>query len=181
MNAQKNTKRFMLALLVAAAASVAVAQDQNRSAEQRRDRPPGPMRMLDLTKEQQAKVEDIHLKAMREAEPLRAELQKQHAALKIELTAEKYNESKVKNIQSEISRLQNELGSKRFATMRSVRETLTPEQQKKFDLHVLSSDGPRGEGPGRGMMRGPMGGPMRDGPHGGFKGMQRGSGMRGRF
>jgi Spy/CpxP family protein refolding chaperone len=172
-----NTKRFVLAILVAAAASVAVAQEQERSKEPRdepkRQGPPGPMRMLDLSKEQQSKVEDIHLKAMRDVEPLRAEMQKQHAALKLELTAEKYSESKVKNIQSEISRLRGELGSKRFATMRAVRETLTPEQQKKFDMHVLSNDGPRGEGPGRGMMRGQMGGQ--------FNGMQHGPGMRGRF
>jgi Spy/CpxP family protein refolding chaperone len=172
-----NTKRFVLALLIAAAASVAVAQERERTDESKRQGPPGPMRMLDLTKEQQSKVEDIHLKAMRDAEPLRAEMQKQHAALKLELTAEKYSESKVKNIQSEISRLRGELGSKRFATMRAVRETLTPEQQKKFDMHILSNDGPRGEGPGRGMMRGQMGGQM----HGGFNGMQRGPGMRGRF
>ena len=135
------------------------------------------MRMLDLTKEQQAKMQDLRLKAARESEPLRAELQKQHAALKLELTAEKISESKVKSIQSEISRLQSELGSKRFATMRAVRETLTPEQQKKFDLRVLSNDGPRGEGSERGMMRGRMGGQM----HGGFNGMQHGPGMRGRF
>jgi Spy/CpxP family protein refolding chaperone len=180
-----NTKRFVLTLLVATAAFIAVAQERERTVEPkgelRSQGLPGPMRMLDLTKEQQSKVEDIHLKAMREAEPLRAEMQKQHAALKLELTAEKYNESKVKSVQSEISRLQSELGSKRFATMRAVRETLTPEQQKKFDMQVLSNDGPRGEGPGRGMMHGQMHGPVRDGARGGFNGVQRGPGMRGRF
>ena len=150
-----NTKRFILALLVAVAASLAAAQ-QERTEEPQRREPGGPMRMLGLTKEQQAKVEDIHLKALKESEPLRAELQKQHAALKLELTAEKYNESKVKSIQSEISRLQGELGAKRFASMRAVREALTPEQQKKFDTHILSSDGPGGQGPGRERMRRPM-------------------------
>jgi Spy/CpxP family protein refolding chaperone len=123
----------------------------------------GPMGMLNLTEEQQAKVQDLHLAHQKEIIPLQSELQEQKASLKLEITADKFNESKVKSIQGEISKLQSEMAMKMVLHQRAVRDLLTPEQKKKFDEHILSA-GPMGPGPmmgggmmGRGGMKGQAG------------------------
>lgn len=127
----------------------------------------GPMGGMKLTDEQQSKIQDLHLAHQKEVLPLRSELQKQHANLKLELTADKFNESKVKSLQGEISKLMNEMSTKMILHRRAVRDLLTPEQRKHFDQRILSG-GPMG--PGQGMRQGAM---MRRG------GMMRGGGMMG--
>ncbi len=115
----------------------------------------GPMGMLKLTDEQKTKMQDLRLAHQRDILPLRSELQKQQAILKLEITADKFNESKVKVIQNEISKLQNEMAMKMVLHQRAVRDILTPEQKKKFDEHILSA-GPMAPGliMGGGMMGG---------------------------
>ena len=122
----------------------------------------GPMGMLNLTDEQKAKMQDLRLAHQKEVIPLRSELQKQVASLKLEITADKFNESKVKSMQGEISKLRSELAMKMVLHQRAVRDLLTTEQKKKFDEHILSA-GPMG--PGRMMGGGMMGrGGMKGGP-----------------
>ena len=125
--------------------------------EQGMHAPGGPMGLPKLTEEQQSKIQDLRLAHQKEVLPLRTDLQKQQASLKLELTADKFNEGKVKTIQSEISRLTGELTSKMVQHLRAVREILTPEQKKVFDQHILSG-GPMGQGgmTGHRMMGGGM-------------------------
>lgn len=128
----------------------------------------GLMGGMKLTDEQLAKIQDLRLSHQKEVLPLRTELQKQHANLKLELIADKFNESKVKSIQGEISKLMNDMASKMILHQRAVRDLLTPEQKKQFDQHILSG-GPMGP---EGMMG--QGGMME---HGGMMGQ---GGMMGR-
>ena len=132
-----------------------------------------------LTAEQQTKMQDLRLAHQKEMLPLRTQLQKLQADLKLEITADKVNENKVKSMQGEISKLTSDLAGKRFAHMRSVRDILTPEQKKKFDERILTGgmmgQGPQGAGAmmgprrmkGRGGMMGPHGMTGRDGMAGG--------------
>ena len=118
----------------------------------------GPMAFLKLTDEQRAKVQDLALAHQKEMIVARAELQKQHAAMKLEVTAEKFNESKVKTIQGDISKLMSEIAMKTVLHQRAVRDLLTPEQKKQFDQHILSGGMMGGRGPmGPGGMMGRAG------------------------
>ena len=141
----------------------------------------GPMAFLKLTDEQRAKVQDLALSHQKEMITARAELEKQHAALKLEITADKFDESKVKSIQGEISKLTGDIAMKTILHQRAVRDLLTPEQRNQFDQHILSGDMMGGRGPmgpggmtgqggmkGRGGMmgRGEMNGPQGMGPGG---------------
>jgi Spy/CpxP family protein refolding chaperone len=124
----------------------------------------GPMAFLKLTDEQRAKVQDLALAHQKEMIASRAELQKQHAAMKLEVTAEKFNESKAKSIQAEISKLMSEMAMKTVLHQRAVRDLLTPEQKKQFDQHILAGGMMGGRGPmapggkmGRGGMMGRQG------------------------
>lgn len=123
----------------------------------------GPAIGLNLTDEQKDKMADLRVKHLKETEPVRADLQKQQSALRLEMTADKFNESRVRSIQSEIAKLQSDLGLKRASHLRALRDLLTPEQQKKFDARILAGGpGPNamgrrpmhdGRGWGRGMGR----------------------------
>ncbi len=135
--------------------------------------PGAPMGLGALTPEQQTKMQDLRLAHQKEMLPLHTQLQKLQADLKLEITADKVNESKVKSMQGEISKLTGDLAGKRFAHMRAVRDILTPEQKKKFDERILSG-GMMGQGPGGpGAMMGPGKG-MRQ------RGMMGPRGMKGR-
>jgi Spy/CpxP family protein refolding chaperone len=74
------------------------------------------------------------------------------------MTADKFDEGKVKKIITQQSDVKKEIQIKRALHQREVRNLLTPEQQKKFDLHLLSK-GERGKKGGRGFHRGRCGGP----------------------
>lgn len=117
-----------------------------------------PMAFLKLTDEQRAKMQDLRLAHQKEILPLHSQLQKLHADLKLELTADKFNESKVKSIQGDISKVMNEIAMKTILHQRAVRDLLTPEQKKQFDSQILSGGMMGGGGPmGRGGRMGPGG------------------------
>ena len=100
---------------------------------------PGAMAgILKLTDEQRAKIQDLRLAHQKEMLPLRTELQKLQANMKLEITADKFNEGKVKSIQGEMSKLMNDIGSKTILHQRAIRDLLTPEQKKQFDSRILS-------------------------------------------
>lgn len=156
-------KRTIVAISVGMlmTAGIVIAQPRGPMFGQGKGDGRGPATGLNLTDEQKDKMTDLRVKHLREVEPLQADLQKQHSALRLEMTAEKFSESRVKSIQSEIAKLQSDLGWKRAAHQRAVRDMLTPEQQKKFDTRILAGGpGPnamkpgtmhRGRGWGRGM------------------------------
>ena len=99
---------------------------------------PGLAPGLDLTADQRSKMEDLQLAHVKEMMPLRTEMEKHHNDLKAELTADKYNESKVRSIQADIAKLESEIAMKQFSHLRAVRDLLTAEQKKKFDLHIMT-------------------------------------------
>ncbi len=147
---------------------------------QRKGAPGGMMGFQKLTDEQKTKMQDLRLGHQKEMIPLRADLQKLHASMKLEITADKFNESKVKSIQGEISKVMNEIASKTILHQRAVRDLLTPEQRKQFDARILAGGmmgngkGARGGmmGPGRMMQRGGRMAPGRGmGMHQGMPGM----------
>jgi Spy/CpxP family protein refolding chaperone len=119
----------------------------------------GMMGLPKLTDEQKTKIQDLRLAHQKEMIPLKADLQKLHATMKLEITADKFNEGKVKSIQADISKVMNEIASKSILHQRAVRDLLTADQKKVFDEHVLSG-GMMGK---RGGMRGGMMGPMQRG------------------
>ena len=97
-------------------------------------------------------MQDLRLAHQKEMLPLRSDLQKLHANMKLEVTADKFNEGKVKSIQAEISKVMNDIASKTILHQRAVRDLLTPDQRKQFDSRILSG-GMMGNGGG---MRGGM-------------------------
>ena len=135
--------------------------------------PGGMMGLMKLTDEQRTKIQDLRLAHQKEMIPMRADLQKLHANMKLEITADKFNESKVKSIQGEISKVMNEMASKMILHQRAVRDLLTPEQKKQFDERILSG-GMMGN---RGGMRGGMVGPDKMMQRGGRMAPGRGMGM----
>ena len=105
------------------------------------DRPFQPklprMAALDLTDEQLAKIQDLELKLEKEIIPLRSQLPSIEADLKQELVADQFNQIKVKNLIDQKAKILSEIELKQLLNQRAVRDLLTPEQRKKFDLHAL--------------------------------------------
>lgn len=133
-----------------------------------------PMAFLKLTDEQRTKIQDLGLAHQKELVSLRAELQKQHANMKLEMTADKFNEGKVKSIQGEVTKLMGDIAMKTALHQRAVRDLLTPEQKKQFDQRILSGGMMGGGGPMGGGMKGKGGMMGRGGRmgHGGMMGPQ---------
>jgi len=102
-------------------------------------------KMLDLSDEQADKIQDLRLNHQKEMLPLRTEVQKLQAELKLVQTADKFDESKAKKLVGDISSLRQQMQMKKINHQQMVRNILTPEQRKKFDMHLLSNkrDGKR--------------------------------------
>lgn len=110
------------------------------TARQKRDGdgPQRMMRMLELTESQESQILDLKLDHEKQILPLRTELKGLRTKMKMELTTEKFNENKVSNLIDQMSNLQKKIHMKRVFHQRAVRDILTEEQRKKFDLHILS-------------------------------------------
>ncbi|MDZ7333445.1 MAG: Spy/CpxP family protein refolding chaperone [candidate division KSB1 bacterium] len=93
--------------------------------------------MLDLTDEQEAKIRDLELKLEKEIMPLRSQIPGIEANLKQELVAKQFNQTRVKNLIEQKAKIESEIELKQLLHQRAIRDLLTPEQQKKFDLHAL--------------------------------------------
>lgn len=103
------------------------------------------MRALDLTEEQQSRISEMKLRLQRDITPLKAEIHKLRADLKLVLTAEKFDAETLKRLNGEIRKLQEEIKLKHLMHQRAVRDLLTAEQKKKFDLHILSGKKVKGK------------------------------------
>jgi len=102
------------------------------------------MKMLELTEAQESQLLDMKLDHEKQILPLRTELKELRTQMKLEMTAEKFNENKVSKLMDQMSDLQKEIHMKRVIHQRAVRDILTGEQKKKFDLHILSRGENRG-------------------------------------
>ena len=122
-------------------------------------------KMLELTDDQEAKMQELKLDFEREVLPLKSKLQSLKADPKLEMTAEKFDEGKANKLVEEMQKVRTDMQKKHIRHEQKVRAILTPEQRQKFDLHVMSDKGPRG-GHGECGMSGHSG-PGQFGHHGG--------------
>ncbi len=114
-------------------------------------------RVLDLSEEQQSKISEMQLQLQRDITPLKAEIHKLRGDLNLVLTAEKFDAGTLEKLNGEILKLQGEIKLKQLMHQRAVRDLLTDEQKKKFDLHILSGKRVKGKvGVGRGVRPGRM-------------------------
>jgi Spy/CpxP family protein refolding chaperone len=91
--------------------------------------------MLDLSDEQQKKIDDLRTVHMKEMLPLRNELNEKRARLQTLRTAEKYDASATEKTLEEMSAVKLKMAKKREAHKQEVRSLLTEEQRIKFDMH----------------------------------------------
>lgn len=96
------------------------------------------MRMLNLTQQQRDQLMDMRLKMAKEMLPLRTQLSTFRSDLKLDLTANNYDQRKVENTVNQISDVRKKMTLTMLQHMRDVRNILTPDQQKKFDLMIMS-------------------------------------------
>ena len=114
----------------------------------------GFMKGLDLTEEQEAKLEKIsrdHQRAMLE---LQTESAGTESKVKLLLTADKFDKDKAKALATKMGELNTKRMMMRFEHVRTIRDMLTPGQQIKFDKKVMSADGPGKGGMGMGGKKG---------------------------
>ena len=102
-------------------------------------------RNLELSTEQESKISDLRLQFKKEIIPLDSEIDQLRSDINLELTSDNFSESKIKKLTEDIARLQQDLEFKRILHQRAIRDLLTAEQKKKFDLHLLSQQEFRSE------------------------------------
>lgn len=142
-------KRMMIFLTIALLAAATVFAGNPDSKRGKRG-----MRGLDLTEEQRSQIADLKLNLQKEMTTVRAEVAKIRAELKLAMIADSFDEGKVKNLHGKLSDLRSEMSLKRLMNKRAVRDLLTPEQRKKFDMRILSERGKRGGKKGKGLRGG---------------------------
>lgn len=101
---------------------------------------------LNLTDEQEAKMQELKLNFERQKLPLQNQLQSLSGELKLAITAEKFDEGKAQNLVNQIQKVRAQLQMMRIRHLQDVRQLLTPEQRQKFDMHILSGKGQWGDG-----------------------------------
>jgi len=136
----------------------------------------GCMRSINLSDDQEAKLEKIHFTHQRKQIERKATMVDMQSKLKLAMTAEKFNQKDIDELAAKIGKFHQEAVLLKVSNLREVREILTPEQRPEFDQNVLNM-GPgmgmgmgMGDGKGRGMGKG-MG---KCGPGGCGEGMGRG-------
>jgi Spy/CpxP family protein refolding chaperone len=134
----KNKTLLLASLSLWLLAGSLLAQPPDRPPQQK----PSPMRMLDLTEEQQAKIQTLRLQLEKDLLPFRSKLPALGADLRAATTAEKFDESKVRAIVEQMQKLHTEMQMKEILHGQAVRSLLTPAQREKFDLHILAGHGP---------------------------------------
>lgn len=97
------------------------------------------MRMLNLTQEQRDKMMDMRLQMAKDMLPLRTQMDNLRSDLKLALTADNFDQKKVDKTVDQISKVRSQMTLKMVQHMREVRNMLTPDQQKKFDLMIMSN------------------------------------------
>ncbi len=91
------------------------------------------MTQLNLTDEQRAKVEKIHLNGQKGMIPLRNNIQEKNAQLRTLRMSDDYDEAAVNALIEEIGELRTAMMAMRTGHQQQIREILTEEQRIKFD------------------------------------------------
>jgi Spy/CpxP family protein refolding chaperone len=140
-------RTFAVLILVFSLTAALVAQPGSR-------RGPGPaavpgmawegrgyaLNALDLTEDQEQKIDDLRLEHQKEMIPLRTELDELRASYRLMVVDEQVSESEIeKNLKK-----QNDVLLKRrmeqVRHIREVRSLLTDEQKTRFDTHFLKKE-----------------------------------------
>jgi Spy/CpxP family protein refolding chaperone len=100
---------------------------------------------LNLTDEQRAKVEEIHLNVQKGMIPLRNNIQEKNAQLRTLKMSDDYDELAVNALIEEIGELRTAMMAMRTGHQQQVRKVLTEEQRIKFDT-MRQQRGPRQQG-----------------------------------
>jgi len=120
---------------------------------------------MNLTEDQQNKMKVLRKAHQREMLQMKSDLQSANVDLKLAMTADKYDNSKVDAAINKISDLKKKMLIAKTKHQKAVRDLLTPEQQMIFDQKILKGKGCGmgcgggcGMGPGKGMPKQAKGG-----------------------
>ncbi len=127
--------------------------------------PPGPgfhegCFGLNLTDEQQVKIQQLRLEQQREMIKIKSEVSNLRDKLKLAVTADKFDAKAVNDMTGKLAKVQQQRMMMKAKHLRKVRDILTDEQRVKFDQKVLSGRFGFGHGGCSGMC-----GPKGDRPH----------------
>ncbi|MFQ5480617.1 MAG: Spy/CpxP family protein refolding chaperone [Thermodesulfobacteriota bacterium] len=92
-----------------------------------------------LNKEQQGKIEAMHLELSRDMAPLKAELVLRKAELKNLVTADDPNMVAVKAKIKKISAIKAKILLKKYSYIIKMRKILNPDQRRSFDIEFISN------------------------------------------
>ena len=94
---------------------------------------------------------DMRLQMAKDMLPLRSQLSTLRSDLKLELTANNYDQRKVEGTVNQMTDVRKKMTLAMLGHLHDVRSILTPDQQKKFDLMIMSQH--RGDFGGMAEMR----------------------------
>ncbi len=134
----KQAKLFLIALVIAATGTLVMAQHPGAMNDDGPMLMPGLERMLDLTDEQAAKIADMRLDLQKKILPLRSDLMQKRNDLKVLLTADNPDQSKIDKTIEAMNDIRTDMQKQRLDNMMKVRSLLNADQKKKMDMHILS-------------------------------------------
>lgn len=100
---------------------------------------------LNLTADQQTQIDKLRLEHQKGVTLLRDEVRSLHTAYRLMIVDDKVSEANLKKQLNKISAKREILALNRAKHQRQVRALLTDEQKVKFDQHILSGRGAKGQ------------------------------------
>jgi len=99
------------------------------------------MNFLNLSDEQQTKIDKLRLEFRKEIIPLQTKIRSQNSEYRLMIVDENVTANELKKKLNGISGVRQEMALKRALHQRQVRSLLTDEQKVKFDQHIISERG----------------------------------------
>ena len=99
------------------------------------------MNFLNLSEEQQTKIDKLRLEFKKEIVPLRAKIHSLKPEYRLMIVDENVTTKQLQNKLNSISEVKQEMALKRALHQRQVRSLLTDDQKVKFDQHIISGRG----------------------------------------
>jgi Spy/CpxP family protein refolding chaperone len=130
----------VLSLLMAAQLWAQPGPGRFMNADQDDEFEPRLVRVLDLTEDQQAKIEAWQLELQKANLERRGDLPKLHTELQLMIVDEKMSEAKIKALVEKINAHQQANQLERIMLQRKIRTILSDQQKIRFDKMIL--DGP---------------------------------------
>ena len=145
------TGRMIAALLLAATMIAGTSQTAFSQKKTCSDKGGNQCQNLDLTKDQQKKMDEMRTVMMKERLQFQNQVAEKKAHLKTLSMADEPNMTEINKTIDEMYALKAEFAKKKAAHQQDVRNLLTPEQRLKFDMkHANKGMGMRGPGHGQG-------------------------------